>query len=478
MSPYRGAVGTRDGRLGHPNRLIPHKKGNCIMEKKTIGKFIAVLRKASGMTQKELGDRLYVSDKTVSRWERDECTPELALIPVIAEIFGITADELLRGERNAPAGEGAALEAPETVAYQKKKSDKQWRSLLHRRMTTYQNLTYLSVGLPIVGLLGAAIANLALTRGLVGFCIAAAFVLASVICQLCFVSNAKMPVDEDEDDTARAADLATFNDRVVISAVKVLFFDLAALAFCFPIMRYSHLGLRFGSWLLEGAVFVLLALAAGWAVYAFAVRPTLIKRGALSPDSEDTVIRRRAWYKTLRKHVIAGVIVAVVLVILSAVVIELPTKLFVKPLVFEDKESFQKFMLDEALKMREDEAQEEGYWDEDGFYVNVEIETELVIGSNKQPSYSPDKDGIKYAECRSLSGDTVLFTYAYVPDYLVRFDVNNEDRMPVKVYKNEDLHTAYAILEGVSTALLALVAVDALVVTLLLLRQRKKLYHA
>jgi DNA-binding transcriptional regulator YiaG len=42
-----------------------------IMEKKTIGKFISVLRRANGMTQKELGDKLYVSDKTVSRWERD-----------------------------------------------------------------------------------------------------------------------------------------------------------------------------------------------------------------------------------------------------------------------------------------------------------------------------------------------------------------------------------------------------------------------
>ena len=72
------------------------------MEKKTIGKFIAALRRASGMTQRELAEKLFVSDKTVSRWECDECTPELSLIPTIAEIFGITTDELLRGERNNP----------------------------------------------------------------------------------------------------------------------------------------------------------------------------------------------------------------------------------------------------------------------------------------------------------------------------------------------------------------------------------------
>ena len=72
------------------------------MEKKTIGQFISVLRKANGMTQKELAEKLYVSDKTVSRWECDESTPDLALIPVLAEIFQITTDELLRGERKNP----------------------------------------------------------------------------------------------------------------------------------------------------------------------------------------------------------------------------------------------------------------------------------------------------------------------------------------------------------------------------------------
>ena len=73
------------------------------MEQKTIGKFMTALRKANGMTQKDLADQLNVSDKTVSRWERDEGAPDLALIPVIAEIFGVTCDELLRGERKSPA---------------------------------------------------------------------------------------------------------------------------------------------------------------------------------------------------------------------------------------------------------------------------------------------------------------------------------------------------------------------------------------
>ena len=73
------------------------------MEQKTIGKFITALRKANGMTQKDLAEKLNVSDKTVSRWERDEGAPDLSMIPVIAEIFDVTCDELLRGERKSPA---------------------------------------------------------------------------------------------------------------------------------------------------------------------------------------------------------------------------------------------------------------------------------------------------------------------------------------------------------------------------------------
>ena len=80
------------------------------MEQRTIGKFITALRKASGMTQRDLAERLGVSDKSVSRWERDEGASDLSLIPVLAEIFGVTCDELLRGERRPPEERAAVSE--------------------------------------------------------------------------------------------------------------------------------------------------------------------------------------------------------------------------------------------------------------------------------------------------------------------------------------------------------------------------------
>ena len=73
------------------------------MAKSSIGQFLAALRKANGMTQQEIADRLHVSNKAVSRWERDECAPDLSLIPALAEIFGVTCDELLKGQSNDPA---------------------------------------------------------------------------------------------------------------------------------------------------------------------------------------------------------------------------------------------------------------------------------------------------------------------------------------------------------------------------------------
>ena len=192
------------------------------MEKKTIGKFISALRKANGMTQREFGEKLFVSDKTVSRWECDECTPDLSLIPAIAEIFGITADELLRGERNNPE----RLEKENGEQKQKEKSEKQFRFMLDRTRKKYQNFTMISVGITILGLISAMIANLSFTKGLIAFCLSLAFCTASEICQICFAGNARFSLDEEED--RRAEQLRLFNNDVTKTAIRISFFNVSA----------------------------------------------------------------------------------------------------------------------------------------------------------------------------------------------------------------------------------------------------------
>ena len=67
------------------------------MAKTTIGEFLAILRKSKGYTQQEAADRLGVSNKTVSSWETGASSPDISMLPAIAELYGVTCDELLRG---------------------------------------------------------------------------------------------------------------------------------------------------------------------------------------------------------------------------------------------------------------------------------------------------------------------------------------------------------------------------------------------
>ncbi len=65
-----------------------------------VGKLIATLRKEKGLTQLQLGERLGVSDKSVSKWERGINAPDISLLNSLCEILDISVTELLNGEKN------------------------------------------------------------------------------------------------------------------------------------------------------------------------------------------------------------------------------------------------------------------------------------------------------------------------------------------------------------------------------------------
>ncbi|MGI6115911.1 MULTISPECIES: helix-turn-helix transcriptional regulator [unclassified Clostridium] len=65
------------------------------MDHFSMGKHIAALRKAKGLTQDELAEQLGVSPQAVSKWENDLSCPDIMLLPRLAKIFGVTVDELL-----------------------------------------------------------------------------------------------------------------------------------------------------------------------------------------------------------------------------------------------------------------------------------------------------------------------------------------------------------------------------------------------
>ena len=66
------------------------------MKKQTLGMKISSLRKEKGMTQLELAEKMGVTDKAVSKWERDLSYPDINSIPKLAEIFGVSVDELMQ----------------------------------------------------------------------------------------------------------------------------------------------------------------------------------------------------------------------------------------------------------------------------------------------------------------------------------------------------------------------------------------------
>ena len=66
------------------------------MNNQTFGATIAALRKAQGMTQLELAEKMGVTDKAVSKWERDLSFPDVSSLPKLAEIFGVSVDELMQ----------------------------------------------------------------------------------------------------------------------------------------------------------------------------------------------------------------------------------------------------------------------------------------------------------------------------------------------------------------------------------------------
>ena len=72
------------------------------IDNEKFGVFLAQLRREKELTQKELAERLYVSDKAVSKWERGLSLPDISLLQPLAEEMGVTVTELLSGQRIQP----------------------------------------------------------------------------------------------------------------------------------------------------------------------------------------------------------------------------------------------------------------------------------------------------------------------------------------------------------------------------------------
>ena len=75
------------------------------MKKTTMGMMIAAKRKELGMTQLELAEQMGVTDKAVSKWERELSCPDIESLPKLAGIFGMSVDELMQIKTEAARAE-------------------------------------------------------------------------------------------------------------------------------------------------------------------------------------------------------------------------------------------------------------------------------------------------------------------------------------------------------------------------------------
>ena len=82
------------------------------MKNQTMGTTIAALRKEQGLTQLDLAEKMGVTDKAVSKWERDLACPDVNSLPKLAQILNVTVEELMLAkpkEGTTPAEDHSAL---------------------------------------------------------------------------------------------------------------------------------------------------------------------------------------------------------------------------------------------------------------------------------------------------------------------------------------------------------------------------------
>ena len=251
------------------------------MERKSIGTFIAALRRANGMTQKDLAEKLNVSDKAVSRWERDESLPDLMLLPVIADVFHITVDELLRGERRA---EDAQEAAPDPTRLKK-----QTKRVLTVQLNRLRSSNCIAIYIGALGVLAAIVCNFGFSRGLIGFCVGVVCIAVAAFLSVMFCQSAWQAADDEAYD---AASVLCYRKNVVRWMKLMAFILLGMLALCLPFgavffdySRYLDVFVEKGAWLRRsGICLAVIETALSFACYL--LNRSILKERSLSPDTE------------------------------------------------------------------------------------------------------------------------------------------------------------------------------------------------
>lgn len=124
-------------------------KGAISLENIQFGRFVAQLRKEQNLTQKELAERLHVTDKAVSKWETGKGFPDLKLLEPLAQVLNVSLVELLQGERT-PSPTLTKEEAGQAAVQAMEQSQK---NTARRYLRLFQVVLWIGAALCLVSLI-------------------------------------------------------------------------------------------------------------------------------------------------------------------------------------------------------------------------------------------------------------------------------------------------------------------------------------
>lgn len=121
------------------------------MDNIKTGNLIKELRKAKGMTQKDLADKLHITDRAVSKWERGLCAPDISLLEPLSEILEVKITDLISGELSIDEEKTVETKVLEAINYSEKELKKK-TSVLRRRVVMVSAVVVVMLLLWIVNL--------------------------------------------------------------------------------------------------------------------------------------------------------------------------------------------------------------------------------------------------------------------------------------------------------------------------------------
>ena len=113
------------------------------MDTKKIGTFLKELRKEKGMTQEQLGERIGVSNKTISRWETGNYMPPVDCLNMLSDIYDISINEILAGER--VSGDVFAKIAEQNITVTLKELEKDYQNFEKKMICILAVTTLLTI---------------------------------------------------------------------------------------------------------------------------------------------------------------------------------------------------------------------------------------------------------------------------------------------------------------------------------------------